>query len=302
MKKHKTSVNVCFTKNQIAMVSILNNIGNFHQNRLVLVANELSMDKFGICIFSVIPVRKEPSDKSEMTTQLLFGDLFQITYTHNSWYNIRQEYDNYEGWIDKKQAVLLNEKTFKTLAHVPTSTTLDLVNSITNNFSNIPQLILIGSSLPGLVNNSFYVEERIFSYAGETLPSDPKTDRNHLLEMAYTFKDCPYLWGGKTPFGIDCSGFTQLVYKTSGIRLLRDASQQAQQGETLNMLAESKPGDLAFFDNNRGDITHVGILISDNKIIHASGKVRIDNIDHQGIYNDDEKKYTHNLRVIKTLI
>ena len=123
-----------------------------------------------------------------------------------------------------------------------------------------------------------------------------------MLETAYLYLNSPYLWGGKTPFGIDCSGFTQMVYRLNGYHLFRDASQQAKQGEALSFIEESEPGDLAFFDNAEGEIIHVGIIMRDNYIIHAHGKVRIDRIDHSGIFNVDSNQYSHNLRVIKKII
>lgn len=260
------------------------------------------MENFGICLLSVVPVRKSPSDSSEMTTQLLFGDLVQISHQHHQWYNIRQEYDNYEGWIDKKQLVTISEKTYRTLANLPTSVSLDLVNSLTNNTSNFPQLILFGSSFPGMIKSTFYISDMIYTFEGETYQPGEEAKREDIIDNAYVFKGAPYLWGGKTPFGIDCSGFTQIVYKASGIRLLRDTKEQITQGETINILQEARPGDLAFFDNEEGEISHVGILLADNNIIHASGKVHIDGIDHEGIYNREEKKYTHKLRLIKTLL
>jgi|AntRauTorckE6833_2_1112554.scaffolds.fasta_scaffold00788_12 hypothetical protein len=260
------------------------------------------MEKFGICLLNLAPVRKDPSDGAEMTTQLLFGDLVQITYQHNQWCNIRQEYDNYEGWADGKQLFPLSEQNYRTIASLPTAVNLDLVNSLSNNSSSIPQLLLFGSSLPGLIKKTFYVGDIIYTFEGEYFSPDEEVTRENIVDNAYSFRGCPYLWGGKTPFGADCSGFTQVVYKASGIRLLRDTKEQATQGETLNMLQEAKPGDLAFFDNPKGNISHVGILLSENRIIHASGTVRIDSIDHEGIYNREEKRYTHKLRLIKSLL
>jgi cell wall-associated NlpC family hydrolase len=126
--------------------------------------------------------------------------------------------------------------------------------------------------------------------------------KNQLIETALLFLNTPYLWGGKTPFGIDCSGFTQMVYRLNGFKLLRDASQQATQGDALSFIEESTAGDLAFFDNNEGDIIHVGIIMENHHIIHAHGKVRIDRIDHTGIYNVDTKTHSHKLRVIKSIV
>jgi len=137
-------------------------------------------------------------------------------------------------------------------------------------------------------------------YDGDS--TNEKAEKSNLIQTAYTFLNAPYLWGGKTPFGIDCSGFTQMVYKLNGYALLRDASQQATQGEALSFIEESEPGDLAFFDNNEGAIIHVGIIMKDNYIIHAHGKVRIDRLDHSGIYNVDTNLHTHKLRVIKKIV
>ena len=137
-------------------------------------------------------------------------------------------------------------------------------------------------------------------FDGKTISG--KNNRNYIVSTALTFLNSPYLWGGKTPFGIDCSGFTQMVYKINGYKLSRDAKDQANQGETLSFIEESEAGDLAFFNNDQGDIIHVGIILQNNHIIHASGKVRIDRIDHSGIYNNDLNKHTHSLRYIKKII
>ena len=115
------------------------------------------------------------------------------------------------------------------------------------------------------------------------------------------YLNAPYLWGGRSPFGIDCSGFTQLVFKFAGIKLQRDAYQQGGQGSIINFIEEVQPGDLAFFSNDEGAIIHVGIMLKDNRIIHSSGKVRIDKIDHFGIYNAETKKHSHLLKLIKRM-
>ena len=140
------------------------------------------------------------------------------------------------------------------------------------------------------------------NYEFEGLKISGVKPKSELINTAYMYLNAPYLWGGKTLFGIDCSGFTQMVYKLNGYKLLRDASQQASQGEVLSFIEESEPGDLAFFDNEEGKIIHVGIMLENNYIIHASGKVRIDRLDHLGIYNAELNRHTHRLRVIKKII
>ncbi|MCY7361282.1 MAG: C40 family peptidase, partial [Ignavibacteria bacterium] len=129
-----------------------------------------------------------------------------------------------------------------------------------------------------------------------------KPDEDQITEIALKYLNAPYLWGGRSPYGIDCSGFTQMVYKFFGIRLKRDAYQQAEQGRTIDYIDHTQTGDLAFFHNEDGKIKHVGIILQHKKIIHASGCVRIDSIDHHGIYNHDKKTYSHNLRFFKRIL
>jgi cell wall-associated NlpC family hydrolase len=158
---------------------------------------------------------------------------------------------------------------------------------------------LAGSSIPHTVDGLFYLAENSYKLEGYSI--DPNTVEFDLgiSKAAMFYLDAPYLWGGRSVFGIDCSGFTQMVFKQFGIRLKRDAWQQAEQGELLGFLQESRAGDLAFFDNEDGRITHVGIMLNNQQIIHASGKVRIDSIDAQGIYNTELNRYTHKLRILK---
>ena len=257
---------------------------------------------YGICNVSLAPVRKEADDRSEMVTQLLFGETFEVIGKQKQWRKIVTTSDSYEGWIDEKQFAELSLKEIETLKAAPETFTIDLVQLAVHNATTMLPL-LIGSRLPAYMGHTFTVGETPYTFDGhvKTVDHTPAM-RSGIVETAYVYINAPYLWGGKSPFGIDCSGFTQMVYKLNGITLKRDANQQAEQGETLSFIAEAQPGDLAFFDNEEGRITHVGIVLSNSKIIHASGKVRIDNLDQHGIYNEDKKTYTHKLRVIKKLV
>ena len=232
-----------------------------------------------------------------MVSQLLFGDSFKIIETSPKWTKINTTFDNYEGWIDNKQFQEITENQFNLLENsesVLNGELIDFISYETNQLMPIP----LGSSLNFLDINE--VNTANFQFEGKKECGVKPKD--NLLKTAFLYLNAPYLWGGKTPFGIDCSGFTQMVYKLNGYKLLRDASQQAKQGEALSFIEESEPGDLAFFDNDEGNIIHVGIMMENNYIIHASGKVRIDRIDHLGIYNVDTGRHTHKLRVIKKVI
>jgi uncharacterized protein YgiM (DUF1202 family) len=252
---------------------------------------------FGICNLAIIPLRAEASDKSEIVSQVLFGEHFEILEQLKQWSRIKMQYDDYEGWIDTKQFQEITESNFKQLSKDAIILNADLIEYITAP-SNLLIPIPLGSSLSFLNYSEINISN--FDFEG-TKTSGIKT-KNNLINSAFMYLNAPYLWGGKTPFGIDCSGFTQMVYKLNGYKLLRDASQQATQGEALSFIEESEPGDLAFFDNEEGNIIHVGIIMENNYIIHASGKVRIDRLDHLGIYNADLNKHTHKLRVIKKII
>ncbi|WP_445458454.1 C40 family peptidase [Flavobacterium sp. HNIBRBA15423] len=252
---------------------------------------------FGICNLAIIPLRLEPSDRSEQVSQLLFGEHFRILEKLEKWTQIESAFDQYVGWIDNKQFRILNEKQFISIEQSPTVLNGDLIEYITApNNQLIP--IPLGSCLSFLDNEQINTSNYVF----DGIKVCGIKDKSNLIKTAFMYLNTPYLWGGKTPFGIDCSGFTQMVYKLNGYKILRDASQQATQGDPLSFIEESEPGDLAFFDNEEGNIIHVGIMMDDNYIIHASGKVRIDRLDHLGIYNAEINRHTHKLRVIKKII
>lgn len=247
---------------------------------------------YGLCNLNIIPLRLEDSDCSEMVSQVLYGDLFEILEITEKWCKVRLVDDQYEGWIDNKQCKKISLSEFDELSRkTPKLSThlLDIITTDTNTL--LPISIGSNTAISKFLNHSF-----------EGATTSKKLNKSNLTEFAQMYLNSPYLWGGKTPFGIDCSGFTQMVYKLCGYQLFRDASQQVNQGEVLSFIEESEAGDLAFFDNDEGIITHVGIILDHNRIIHAHGKVRIDKLDHSGIFNIEKQKHTHKLRVIKRMI
>ncbi|HTL80169.1 MAG TPA: C40 family peptidase [Bacteroidia bacterium] len=257
---------------------------------------------YGICNLSVIPVRKEPSDKSEMVTQLLFGDSFKILEEKDQWRKIRNYWDDYEGWIDRKQFAEVSKTEYeRSLSGLP-AVNAELFSVILNEKSGESFPVTLGCTLPSFHNNRFSIGENNYFFDGTVFTEKDKASRQNIVDTALLFLNSPYLWGGKTPMGIDCSGFTQVVFKANGIRLKRDAYQQAESGSSYSFVEESYPGDLAFFDNEEGKITHVGIIITDNRVIHASGRVRIDHFDHYGIFTPERGGYTHHLRVIRKIV
>jgi hypothetical protein len=252
---------------------------------------------FGICNLAIIPLRFEASDRSEIVSQVLFGEHFEILEQQKQWSRIKLHFDGYEGWVDSKQYQIITESEFKQISSEEIILNADLLEYLMGS-SAILLPIPLGSSLSFL--NYPTINTSNFVFEGTEVSG--KKEKKNLINTAFMYLNAPYLWGGKTPFGIDCSGFTQMVYKLNGYKLSRDASQQALQGESLSFIEESEEGDLAFFDNDEGNIIHVGIIMQDNYIIHSSGKVRIDRLDHLGIYNAETNRHTHKLRVIKKII
>ncbi len=257
--------------------------------------------KYGICALSIVPCRLEPADISEMVSQLLFGEIYRVIDERKKWIKIRAMHDGYESWIDRKQHLEIKRDEFMELEKAPRTFSNDLVSLLQEQKSESFFPLVLGSVLPNYNSGATHFNTTNFTFDGEIL-TRPRANRDDLVNTAYLFLNSPYLWGGRTAFGIDCSGFSQLIYRMCGVDLPRDASQQAEIGDKLSFIEEATPGDLAFFDNTEGRITHVGILLNDNRIIHASGKVRVDRIDHQGIFNDETHTYSHHLRLITQVI
>jgi hypothetical protein len=255
--------------------------------------------QFGVCNLALVPLRTDPSDKSEMCSQLFFGDCFIFIETGEKWSRVICNYDDYEGWIDNKQYLMISDTEYYGLSNLNLVLGLSAIHVILKSDTSEPLNLLAGTIIPHTVDNYFYLGETRYNFEGQVHKPNINEFLTSVYEAAMFYLNAPYLWGGRSIFGIDCSGFTQMVFRQFGIRLKRDAWQQAEQGELLGFIQEARAGDLAFFDNDEGRITHVGIMLDNNRIIHASGMVRIDAIDTQGIFNKELNKYTHKLRIVK---
>lgn len=250
-------------------------------------------NRLGIVKTPLIPLRKEADECSEMTSQFLYGELFHIIEEIEKWLLVRNMADDYIGWIDKKMAVQLTlsewekldaEKCYKVAVSHTYFSTIKTAEKML-----LPGGSVLRESEKNSVNNLHLLEAT----------SDIPFNTEQLITLAKQYINAPYLWGGKSIFGIDCSGLTQVVFSTFNIPLKRDASEQALQGKLIPTLEKSKAGDLAFFENEGGKIIHVGILLSSSSILHASGSVKIEEIDSKGILCANTNTYSHRLSVIK---
>ncbi len=259
------------------------------------------MELYGLTRLSLAAVRKEPDQRSEMITQLLFGDPYLVIdqTRDKDWLRINILYDGYEGWISKNQHHGISEEFYQELSKNDYRISTDITSRIL--YKKRPLNIVIGSILPVSSGEIFDHGEQ-FAFNGESKDLGQKRDADFLIQVAMKYENVPYLWGGKSPFGIDCSGFVQMIFKISGYPLKRDTKDQVNQGMEVNDIAGINPGDLAFFKNKKGQVTHVGILLGKDKIIHASGLVRIDNFNEKGIFNENTGKQTHTFNSIRRVL
>lgn len=255
----------------------------------------------GICTYSLIPLRKEAAEESEMINHILFGEGYEILEEIEKWSKLRLLYDGDIGWIDRKLVCRVNQTDLGLL-----QSGKYLVN--TNQFNVIgggntyPLSIMPGSSILNFSGNHLRMNNQ--DYECVTLPKflhDVEDMASKVRELAFTFMNAPYLWGGRSLYGIDCSGFTQLVFKMCGIFITRNSYQQIQMGEEIDMKnpVEWRTGDLAFFGKSIEKITHVGFVVDQNKVIHASGRVRVDTLDEKGIFNRERDMYTHKMMGVR---
>jgi len=268
----------------------------------------------GICNMPLLPLRSEPSERAEMISQVLFGELFEVLSENDSWSQIRNLSDNYTGWCTKKMLQILPSSVFETLKNTKPTFTHALLSASFKQGEERPALFLpAGSRLYFLDQDTscFSVFMTKIFGAGEpekeywSIKSDAffsgKIETPEILDTAMLFVNAPYLWGGKSILGIDCSGLVQVVFSMYGQFLPRNAKDQALLGKIVPFLSEAKSGDLAFFSNAKGMIVHVGILADNSHILHASGSVHIDRIDSHGIFSEALGGYTHALCSIKRI-
>ena len=255
---------------------------------------------FGINLNGLIPLRAAADEASEQLTQILFGEYFTVDEVIERWVRIRNVRDNEEGWIDRKMMTIIDEPLFRSLSdHQHVIASKPLSYATLDDGSKMP---LPGGSLIPFYNEKkqqFTIGNQVFGFSVED--TNIGKSSSDFSNTALSYLHSPYLWGGKNVMGIDCSGLVQVSALICGKQLTRNARQQIEFGEQVSFLSEAQPGDVAFFDHDDGKISHVGILLNDHQILHASGEVHIAPIDNQGIKSVVTGKYTHSLRVIKRI-
>ena len=257
--------------------------------------NNLKMENF-ICENVFVPLRSGPSHKTEMLSQILFGEKYSVTDKTGSWMKIETLFDKYRGWIDMDH-----------LQHSPVDdiSSGNVLNRSLLCYKNDKSKLVLEAGCevfnPDFDNKVFFAVNNQYT-TGKEFSEYFVSTNDSIADSAVKYINSPYTWGGRIPSGIDCSGFTQLVYKIHGIPIPRDSWQQAESGENIDFIDQAEPGDLVFFDNDRGNISHVGMILSRGLVIHASGRVRIDSIDHQGIFKPEIGGYSHKLRTIRRIL
>ena len=257
--------------------------------------------QFGICPLSVVPVRSIPSHHGELHTQLLFGELFEITEKHGKqWVRVKAVTDGFEGWVEQVQCKEITPAEFE-LYLTNFAYSLELVQPAMGKDHFVP--ITMGARLPMYDGLHFRLGELVYTFSGQAFTAgEMRTGADFLQKIAKRYLGAPFLMGGRSPFGIDSSGFIQMVFQFAGISLPRTAAAQIELGTTIDFIEKTQVGDLAFFENKFGKISHVGMIMPEQRIIHSHGAVRIDALDHYGIFDEARSVYTRRLRLIKRIL
>ena len=255
-----------------------------------------------ITLNSVVPMRTSPQEQAEMCSQVLFAETMTILKEEGAWAKIKLDADGYEGWVDRKMISTLSDEAFNDIKNAPKCAVAFPVALAMSTENQTTLLLSGGTKLPNYKNGTFELLGVKFNIDPSTvLPQGTTFDTSKVMPIARFFLNTPYLWGGRNALGVDCSGFVQMIYGIFGIQLPRDASQQVNHGRVVDFLTEAIAGDLAFFENADKKIIHVGMMLDNENIMHASGRVKINKIDAQGIVSEIDGSHTHRLRIIKRI-
>jgi gamma-D-glutamyl-L-lysine dipeptidyl-peptidase len=256
---------------------------------------------YGVCRLAIVAVRKNPSDAAEQVTQLLFGDHYHVhaSSPDRKWLHITIFSDQTEGWIDTRQHHAITPEYFEQINQADFKITMDIASNIL--YKKSPLTIVMGSIVPISNSELFKMEEQL-AFNGEAKSLGQRRDFEFLKSIALKYVNAPYQWGGKSPFGIDAAGLVQMIFKIVGYVLPRDITHLNLQSKSSTSTGDALPGDLAFFQNKKGEVNHVGIVLEDEKIIHASGRVKVDHLYDEGILDTETKIYTHHLSGFRRIL
>lgn len=253
---------------------------------------------YGVCRLALVPIRKEPRDAAEQITQLLFGDHYEVAEASDDkrWLRVVIYADRAEGWLDARQHHDISKEYFDQINQTDFKITTEVASAVL--YKKSPLTIVMGSIVPISNSELFKIEEQ-FAFNGEAKGLGQKRDAEYLKTIARKYIAAPYQWGGKSPFGIDASGLTQMVYRIAGYNLYRDVRQQSTQGKKVT---EALPGDLVFFADKNSTVKHVGILLEEGRVIHAYGQVRVDALTEEGLRHPETGAITHQLHSIRRIL
>ena len=267
----------------------------------------------GISLYSVTPVRTEASEAAEQSTQILFGETFAILEQKPRWTRVKLDSDAQEGWVDAKMICPMKAEeyaSYRQALNGAATVVMPMAYAVSeNNGQTIP--LTAGTRLTNYQDGRFEVLGVGFRIdPGMVIAKSLDLNEQNLLQAVRFFLNIPYLWGGKNAMGMDCSGFTQIILSLFGKKLPRNASEQATCGRKISALTKVKAGDLVFFDHYEptansqqpiAKVTHVGIVIDAERVIHCSGRVKVEKLDETGIFNAETGQYSHHLVSIRRI-